>query len=292
MTITNDMVQAVARARRTLGPEAFARVGGFVGDRACPDGGFRGRSDASDLYYTSFALLALPASGPATRDYLDRFADGAELDLVHLGCLARARRLLNLPTDALDAKLARRVKAFARDDGGFHTESSATCSSAYGCFIALAALQDLATPLPRPTALAEALESMRTPTGGFANTPGAPLATTPATAAAVVALRELGRPPTNETLAWFWARQSADGGFRAAPGLPSPDLLATAVALHALALGEADLSGSRELCLDYLNSLWDPSGGFRAHWADSALDVEYAFYGLLAAGALAPATSK
>ncbi|MCY2923971.1 MAG: hypothetical protein NT031_00765 [Planctomycetota bacterium] len=288
MTITSDMVCAVPRARRTLGAEAFGRAGEFVAARACPDGGFRGRSDASDLYYTSFALLASPAAPPATRDYVRAFADGADLDLVHLGCLARARRLLHLPLDALDAQLARRVLTYARDDGGFHTDPSAGCSSAYGCFIAIAALQDLATPLPRPAEMADVLEAMRTPAGGFANTPGAPLATTPATAAAVVALRELGHAPAKEALAWLLARRAADGGFRAAPGLPAPDLLATAVALHALALSGADLSDSRDPCLDYLNSLWDPSGGFRAHWADRELDVEYAFYGLLAAGALSP----
>ena len=290
MTITRDMVHRARQARRTLGPEALDRIDGFVAARSCPDGGFRGRSGASDLYYTNFALLALP-TGPAlaaARDYLHTFADGADLDLVHLGCMARGRRLLGLPPDALDASLARRVMTFARDDGGFHTERSARCSSAYGCFIAIGALQDLEASLPPPDRLIGVLESMRTPAGGFANTPGAPAAITPATTAAMVALRELGRAATTETLTWLLARCSADGGFRAAPGLPAPDLLATAVALHALALCEADLSGLREPCLDYLNSLWDPAGGFRAHWADKDLDVEYAFYGLLAAGALAP----
>ena len=289
MTITSDMVHGAGRARRALGPEALARVAEFVTARACPDGGFRGRSGQSDLYYTSFALLCLSAtSAPPTRagEYLETFGDGKALDLIHLGCLARGRRLVGAPLDAVDARLAHRVQAFARGDGGFHTERSAVCSSAYGCFVAIAALQDLGVSVPRAAELAGVLESMRTPGGGFANTPGSPLATTPATAAAMVALHHLGRAAPEETPAWLLARGAADGGFRAAPGLPAPDLLATAVALHALAVGGVDLGSLREPGLDYLNSLWNPAGGFRAHWADEDLDVEYAFYGLLAAGAL------
>ncbi|MCY2930809.1 MAG: hypothetical protein NTV86_15190 [Planctomycetota bacterium] len=290
MTITHDMIQAASRARRMLGLEALARVNDFVGGRARPDGGFRGRGRESDLYYTNFALLALSAATapPArTLEYLRTFADGDGLDLVHLGCLARCRRLARAPLDALDAVIAGRVRAFARDDGGFHTEASAATSSAYGCFIATGALEDLGEPLPRPDALAGVLETMRTPGGGFANTPGSPLATTPATAAATVTLHQVGRPVPEETLAWLLAQCSADGGFLAAPEAPTPDLLATAVALHALALGGVNLNARREACLDYLNSLWNPAGAFQAHWADTDLDVEYTFYGLLAAGALA-----
>jgi len=65
-----------------------------------------------------------------------------------------------------------------------------------------------------------------------------------------------------------------------------PDLLSTATALHALvALGTA-LETLAEPCLDFVDSLWTNRGGFHGHWADDELDVEYAFYGLLALGHL------
>jgi prenyltransferase beta subunit len=273
-----------------LGPDAARRVADFVLARRRGDGGFAGRSEGSDLYYTHFALLCLAALGvplPASAaGYVDAFGAADALDLVHLACLARCRRLLDMPPDEADIAIARRVATFRRGDGGYHTEAAARCSSAYGCLLALGALQDLRAA-PDAAAMAAVLARMRVRGGGFGNTPDSPLATTPATAAAVVTLRHLHRPAPGPAVRWLLGRFSCDGGFRAAAGSPAPDLLATAVALHALSACGADLAGLREKCLDYLNSLWSPGGAFRAHWADKDLDVEYAFYGLLATGTLA-----
>lgn len=73
----------------------------------------------------------------------------------------------------------------------------------------------------------------------------------------------------------------------AMPLAPIPDLLSTATSLHALACLDLSLSASaKELCLNFLDSLWSAEGGFHGHWADDHLDVEYTFYGLLALGHL------
>ena len=72
----------------------------------------------------------------------------------------------------------------------------------------------------------------------------------------------------------------------AAPGVPIPDLLSTATALHALSGLQRDISDIQERCLDFIDSLWTNEGAFHGHWDDEPLDVEYAYYGLLALGHL------
>jgi hypothetical protein len=64
-----------------------------------------------------------------------------------------------------------------------------------------------------------------------------------------------------------------------------PDLLSTATALHALALLGVPFE-QRELCLDFVDTLWTRSGGFYGYWGDDGLDCEYTFYALLALGHL------
>ena len=93
------------------------------------------------------------------------------------------------------------------------------------------------------------------------------------------ACREAGR--------WLLAQAHPLGGFRASPLAPLPDLLSTATALHALASVGLPVTSVREPCLDFIDTLWSNEGGFHGHWHDDILDVEYAFYGLLALGQLA-----
>jgi len=92
----------------------------------------------------------------------------------------------------------------------------------------------------------------------------------------------LNVPPAD----WLLDRCHPDGGFAATPDSPMPDLLSTATALHALAGVGVDLEPIREQCLDFIDSLWCSEGAFQGHWADTELDTEYVFYGLLALGHL------
>jgi len=59
------MLRAAARAQR-LRPDAAGRIVPFLQSRATPDGGFAGRGDSSDLYYTVFGLQSLAALGKAS----------------------------------------------------------------------------------------------------------------------------------------------------------------------------------------------------------------------------------
>ena len=63
MTIRRDLVKAAGRAKGTLGSSTDL-VAEFLGAQVNPDGGFRGRSDESDLYYTMFGVEAMVALCP------------------------------------------------------------------------------------------------------------------------------------------------------------------------------------------------------------------------------------
>jgi hypothetical protein len=85
---------------------------------------------------------------------------------------------------------------------------------------------------------------------------------------------------------WLLARARWKAGFAANPDSAGGDLLSTAVALHALMEMGRDLSKVKKRCLDLVNSLWDPRGGYRTDPTDEHLDCEHTFYGLLALGHL------
>ncbi len=278
MSIRLEMLEAVARGERTLDegwhgdpPRRICRHAkrhdlahgdkqrrhatlDFVLSRRCDDGGFRGRGDKSDLYYTTFAAQTLCAVGMPLpdkfRSYLESFRAPQSLGLVNLGCLIRCWACAGM--DSLEPAVRRAMReevyAFRSADGGFAVHPGQSGGSAYGCFLALSALQDLDDPAVAPGgAVAEGLAAcvlpLRRPEGGFANESGVPLAMTPATAAAIMVLSQTDgadaeRAKVRESIAsgaaWLRSARRADGGFGAVEGIDS-DLLSTATALHALA---------------------------------------------------------
>ena len=140
--------------------------------------------------------------------------------------------------------------------------------------------------MPQEEALGSSLMRLLLQDGSFANEPGMMEGTTTATAAAVTLFRHLGLPHHPGTGDWLLQRIHASGGFLATPRAPLPDLLSTATALHALVSLEISTGHLRDLCLDFVDSLWSAEGGFHGHWADDDLDAEYTSYGLLALGHL------
>ena len=293
MTLRQAMLQAARRAPALLGPSA-PLVADFLRSQLHDDGGFRGRAETSDLYYTVFGLESLLALGeefPWDRvsGYLRSFGGGESLDFVHLCCLDRCwASVLDGPPAKVDDALLKRLGAFRMPDGGFSPVAGAEHGTAYGCFLALGAWGDCEAELPDEGRFAACLAGLRSADGGYGNEPGSAVGSTPATAAALVVLRHLGQPVPEEAVEWLRARCLASGGFLAAPAAPMPDLLSTATALHALAATATPLDDLREPCLDFIDSLWDRRGGFHGTWADDALDCEYTYYGLLALGHLAP----
>jgi prenyltransferase beta subunit len=285
---------AAARSARNLLRDAGPSVEQFLAARLSPAGAFKGRSDAPDLYYTVFgaeSLLALsrclPEGLPA---YLRSFGSGESLDFVHLGCLARL--WADSPGEGLSpegrAAVLAHLATFRSADGGFSHVAAGKRATAYGCFLAACAHEDIEAELPDRERFLAAVESLRTPDGGYANEPERPTGLVTATAAAVTVLAHFGRSASAGAAEWLLARRHPRGGFVAFRGSPMPDLLSTATALHSLAAIGVSLREVRQPCLEFLDTVWSSDeGGFRAHWLDDAVDCEYTWYGLLALGHLA-----
>ncbi len=305
MSLLNALRRSAKRSLRLIGPSASDRCRAFVESRRTAGGGYRGRSDDADLYYTCFALLcldafdALPAdTNEGIQSYLSYLAAQArrnDLDLVHTASLARCVALtgadLSPPLD-----WPQMIAAFRTPEGGFSEKPGAPAGSAYGAFLAIGALDDLGLfagnehehENENAKGVLFSLQCLRQKSGGFANTPDHPEPATNATAAAVIVLKRLG-------VAADAVASAADplleayhdlGGFRANRFAPAPDLLSTATALHALAALGVRRGFDGEKTLQFIESLCQDDGGFAAHWLDSTTDVEYTFYGLLALGEL------
>lgn len=292
MSFRLKMLQVARVAPKVLGDSA-ALVADFFRAQRHPCGGFLDRAGAPDLYYTVFGLEGLMAlradhETESLRAWLLGHGDGAGLDFVHLCCLARCWSSLggDLPDPALRAALLARVESFRSADGGYNQSPGKDYGTAYGCLLGWSAHEDLGSSAPDAERLLASLLALRTPDGGWSNERGLPIGVTPAAAAAVALCRHLGQPVEEHTRDWLLAQALPGGGFRALPGIPLPDLLSTAVALHALDALQADISGIKESCLDFVDSLWSAEGGFHGNWTDHDLDCEYTYYGLLALGHL------
>ncbi len=306
------MLDASRHAPRLLGDSAELVVD-FIYRCQGADGGFLDRAGRSDLYYTPFALDGLAAMGRdlphgSVEDYLKGFGGGELVDFVHRCCLARCWAALGRPDACgMRDRILRGIESHRTADGGYDTGHGVVSGSAYGCFLAVGAYQDLGREPPDEPGLPRCIQTLMSPTGACSNAPrlsgdakGKPAqeGSTLATAAAVAVLREVcGRGPgcvawpkyfnAERTVSWLFAQAHPRGGFRAAPAAPLPDLLSTATALHALAGLGVSFNHARESLLDFLDSLWTNAGGFHGHWADESVDLEYTFYGLLALGHLA-----
>ena len=246
----------VARLSPTLLGDAADLTARFLSSRLNPDGGFQDRDGASDLYYTVFALEGLIALQrelpPRVRLFLERIGDGADLDLVHLCCLARCWAALKQPAP----DLAGRIDALWDRDSVYHS------------FLAWGALQDLGRQ-PKP----------------FPFRDGSLATTTPTTAAGVTLLRQMQSPVPQDAVSFLLARAHPEGGFLATEGAPMPDLLSTATALHALSGQQVSVAHLKDKTLDFLDTLWTGTA-FCGNWADDEPDCEYTYYALLAMGHL------
>jgi len=290
LSLGRDMLRAAKRATDHLGRRSLL-VGRFVRSCVNPDGGWRGRGYDSDLYFTVFALSCLRAMGrpvPAkTSVYLEGFADGSDLDLVHLACLARCWSLVRKqPKLGVADSIRTRIESFRCSDGGYNQSPEAETGTAYGCFLAIGAYQDLGSAMASTGSISRCLHSLRATDGGYGNLPGTQSSSVPATAAAVVALAQLRRGADALAGNWLADQCLPSGGFCAIPQTPLPDILSTATALFALSLSAKDISPIGDRCLAFVEGLWDARGGFRANHFDDQLDCEHTFYGLLAMGLL------
>ena len=301
MTHSQDMLDTARHGARRF-PDQARPAQRFVAACALPDGGFRGRGLASDLYYTVFGLdcwlaLELPVRRPPLPAYLATFGDGHGLDFMHWISLARcwARlRQTHDPRPSGDAPWTQapldRLAPFACADGGYNTVAGASCSSVTANFLVYTALQDWNPALPQPAGLLRSTEGLRSADGAFGNQPNMKTGTTLATAGALTLQHWLGQPPDLRAAQWLLDQFQNDGGFLSTPGAPVPDLLSTATAIYALHTAGLDLDELADECRDFVISLQRPDGGFGGHRADETSDCEYTYYALLTLGCLNDAT--
>jgi prenyltransferase beta subunit len=298
MSIRLEMLQVARVAPKALGDSADL-VRAFLLSQQNDDGGWRDRSGLSDLYYTVFGLEGLLALRADIRlahvaRYLASHGVGENLDFVHLCCLARCwaalanqdAAILRERPASFTTRVAQRLEQFRATDGGYHPLPASQFGTAYGCFLALAAYQDLGVELPEPLRVVQCLKFLETPDGAWTNERGMKFGATNSTAAAITLLRHLHLPIHPQVGDWLMAQMHADGGFLAIPGAPIPDLLTTATALHALSGLEIPLEPIKEKSLDFIDTLWTAQGSFHGNWTDEHLDSEYTYYGLLALGHL------
>lgn len=295
MNIRQSLIDAAGRSAALLGPRVDDVVR-IIKAHQNPDGGFWGKGENSDLYYSGFALLSLtalkaPIDKKNTIGFLASFDTGGQLeDLAHLGALIRERVLvMEKPfDDDLRTSFLQQLETFRCGDGAYHHLQSGPTGSAYGCFLAVGAYQDLGEPLPEDSvkSILACMERLRSPAGGFFNEIQIPAVSVPGTAAAMMVRRVLTGASQDTEAAQWMLKCLDEGGFRVMPMAPVADLLSTAVALHSLSLTAYDLGSIRQSCLLFVDLVWNGQLGFCANAFDPISDPEYMFYGLLALGHL------
>jgi hypothetical protein len=291
MSLRLEMLQVARLAPSVLGPDASELVRAFVLSQLNEDGGFRDRDNASDLYYTSFAIDALTALQSDLPQPTLAYLASKELDtldFVHTCCLARTLSAFENSEQTRAAQpVLEHIESWRTPDGGYNQKPDSKTGSAYACFLAYGAYADHQQQPPHTAGIGTCLSSLITPAGSWANDTEIPVPNVPATAAAVTLSRNLRLPIPDATGSWLLGCAHPLGGFVPFPGAPMPDLLTTAVALHALDGLQTSFSPFVDPCLDFIDTLWSAKGGFHGNWEDDTLDLEYTYYGLLALGHLA-----
>lgn len=288
-----DPANIAKKAVLLLDSKSRQRILDFIRNQQNADGGFRGRMQASDLYYTLFglnSLMALGAAPPAERmrEYLLSI-EASALDLIHLHCLIRC--LESLPASRASEKHCSRARSrlmgYRSPMGGFTMTRHGEVASIYATFLAVHALRKRSTIQQARRGVRHCLEKRRTADGAFADQPGLTTGTTTVTAAAVILMSAFQEDIPASVRTWLAAQQHQGGGFRATPGAPIPDLLSTSAALSALSALDAPLDSYITPTLNFIETVWHEEGGFTASLADTVPDCEYTFYGLLSLGHLA-----
>jgi prenyltransferase beta subunit len=220
-TLSQQLLKTASRSRRFLDRKSRREIAAFIQSKKNPAGGYCGRDNQPDLYYTFFAVASLRALGrPLPFSNLWRFArsfgTGDGLDLPHLVCLISLRSLFPfmgagsacLEKHPTETAYAAFLKSLATP------EESVLCFNVSGVTPNMAAAAVL-NGVPDETAI-EKLMSRHCEGGGFRTNPQAPLPDLLSTGVALFALQMMGadldtvREPCLEFIEAQW-RDS--GGF-------------------------------------------------------------------------------
>jgi len=293
-----DLTLRLAAAAEQIPADVCQRHARYLVNTQQTDGGFGGREGGSDLYYTGFATRGLAMLGQlqgevaaATGRFLQtRLSSQAPvvdlLSLVYAGVLLSLAAGIDIFSDYPDqwrAGLAAELEKLRRSDGGYAKAAEGQKSSTYYTFLVLLCHQLIDVETSDPDQIAAFLLSQRRADGGFVEIQPMQRSGTNPTAAAIGALKTLGRlsPDVAQSSAQFLAEMQTDeGGFRANTRIPIADLLSTFTGL--LTIQDLDSAALIDVAAagKYAESLQHDQGGFHGAMWDTGHDVEYTFYGL------------
>ncbi len=300
MSFAVDFAVRLMAAATRISQERKAIHSDWLLAQQAEGGGFRGRSDLPDLYYTAFGvrcalLLDCLDAGLLTEmlPYLRRQA----------GCSLATADLASYLTIAFTAEffagvsiddrtpeerkewVAALLMPYRRSDGGWAKSPNSGLSSTYHTFLALGCLELADLAVPEPQRVADMIRRRQASDGGFVDLPVLRESGTNTTAAALAVLYDLDAlsDQTRQRACGFLrTMQRGDGGFAAGARAPCSDLLSTFTAVVILDLLDALEASTAEAALRYASELEHPAGGFRGVTLDDQRDVEYTFYGLAA----------
>jgi geranylgeranyl transferase type-2 subunit beta len=228
--LTTQLSDGIARL-----PEDFrARHAAYLAAAQNPDGGWSGREGGSDLYYTGFGLRGLAVLRALTPEHCERTAPFLRHSLTQQASIVDFFSLL------------------------------------YSCvLVELAGVEVLNTaPADWPERVAAALETFRTPDGGYAKSPGSLSGSTYHTFLVGLCYELLGKPwPRPEELVRFiHSRRREDGGFVEIAPMRRSGTNPTAGAIGALQLlGDGLTDDIRDGVVDFLARMPGLEDGLRAN---------------------------
>jgi hypothetical protein len=275
--ISARLMEILHRGRERLGRESLDMIRGFVASQ-----------HTDDIYYTLFhwTLIRLLGMNSDPSEMARRLEglDPEKMDRVHRAAYTRCVMLQKMARWGLPGALWHLLTHGGGETGPAKSGNlpAETPDSPYEMFMQLSMAEDSGRRIGDRRQFARRLEAWRVAGGGYANTPGAEVATTNATAAALIVSGQLRGYRKSPDSHYLRRLQQPSGGFASSPEAPAPDLLSTATALFTLRqYGERP----EYPAADFIEAHWLPSGGFAATLLDDGSDVEYTFYGLLALGA-------
>ena len=284
---------------KSLPDESLDEIRRFITKSLHPYGGFRGYHNSADLYYTTFGLycataLKISANWEQTRDFLARYEEGEELDLVHLLCLVRCWKMLEFATNGAvkdpfpGPVLEKILEPFLAEEGGFNKGIGRQRGTIFETFLAVMALDEHGCKLPPKEDVTFIIQEMKTRWGGYANHRGLRIGVTSVTAAVITLLHRYGlHSQAQEAGQWILKQMHEKGGLKVNELSVIPDLTSTATALMAMdLLGLGYSEEWRQNTLDFIGSLWSGDGGFCGHIVDKRSDLEHTFYALIVLGIL------
>lgn len=281
---------ALSAGTNSLSQSYLSKINRFVADNQMPDGGYRGRSGGSDLYYTDFAvrILSLTSSDAHAFDGIYKWMNGHHLEpqnILECFSILNIRRILlkydiNIAVDEI--KIMSVILSQELPNDGF-SRTGSKFISAYNTFLAVLCFQMLGCEPPNLDALISALHGLTRPDGGYSESQVDVISQTNATAAAIAPLmmyESLDDRDKESALSYLLKMQSPEGGLLAQPSITESDLLSTYTGMVCIfwldGLDKMNLSSVAK----YVKQLASADGGFRACLSDSESDIEYTYYGL------------